>query len=115
MVDLPAVVNILGSQVTVECRTEEQDPRIRGISGFYDWTTHSIVLEDMVQGESLAEIGNYREYMNKVLRHEVIHAFMQESGLHEAATFDDSHFEQMVDWVAIQYPKIQKVFNELGV
>ena len=56
-----------------------------------------------------------KEY-NRVLRHEIIHAFMFESGLgfnfeHPSIGVD----ETMVDWYAIQYPKIRKVFKKLNI
>jgi len=55
---------------------------------------------------------------NKTLRHEVMHAFMYESGLwRNAATIDESWAmnEEMVDWIAIQLPKILKVCNQLEI
>lgn len=45
----------------------------------------------------------------EVLRHEIIHAFFDESGLNNY-----SSDEQLVDWLAIQFPKLQKAFNEAG-
>lgn len=44
----------------------------------------------------------------EVLRHEVIHAFFCESGLDNYS--DD---EQLVDWIAMQFPKLVAVFQEL--
>lgn len=54
--------------------------------------------------------------LNRCLRHEIIHAFMFESGLgfnfeHNPIGID----ETMVDWIAIQYPKIRKVFKKLEI
>ena len=50
------------------------------------------------------------------LRHEVIHAFLNESGLTSSSNGVDCWAlnEEMVDWIAIQYPKIRKVFQQLG-
>ena len=59
------------------------------------------------------------EYMvkEKELRHEIIHAFLSESGLQ--SNFEHSqqfgHEETIVDWFAIQFPKIFKVFQELDI
>lgn len=56
---------------------------------------------------------------NKTLRHEIVHAFMWESGLwrNARALNGDSWSmnEEMVDWIAIQFPKIQKVYVQLGI
>ncbi len=54
--------------------------------------------------------------VNRILRHEIIHAFLYESGLGfnwEHKPY--GHEETMVDWIAIQYPKIKKVFEKLGI
>lgn len=54
---------------------------------------------------------------NETLRHEVIHAFLNESGLGWNSLPIEKAWaknEEMVDWIAIQFPKISKVFKELG-
>lgn len=56
--------------------------------------------------------------MKKTLRHEIIHAFLTESGLHGNTYNVDGGWamnEEMVDWFAIQSPKIMRVFEELEV
>lgn len=53
---------------------------------------------------------------NQTLRHEIIHAFLYESGLH-ADSSDVRQWalnEEMIDWMAMQLPKILKVFKEAG-
>ena len=54
--------------------------------------------------------------MKKQLRHEIIHAFLSESGLD--CNFEHlkqfGHEETMVDWIAIQFPKIYEVYKEVG-
>ena len=55
--------------------------------------------------------------MKKQLRHEIIHAFLAESGLQ--TNFEHcrqfGHDETMVDWIAIQFPKIYKVYKDVGI
>lgn len=54
--------------------------------------------------------------INRVVRHEIIHAFMFESGLGYNFEWDkDEADETIVDWFAIQYPKIKAVFEALGI
>lgn len=51
----------------------------------------------------------------KTLRHELIHAFLVESGLSANALSNYTSWaenEEMVDWIAIQFPKILNVFKE---
>jgi hypothetical protein len=54
--------------------------------------------------------------MKKQLRHEIIHAFLYESGL--GPNFEHykqfGHEETIVDWFAIQYPKIEEAFKSVG-
>ena len=62
------------------------------------------------------ELDNYDVYLKSLVRHEVIHAFLFESGLHESWHHNETgHDETIVDWFATQAPKIYKVFAELGV
>ena len=45
-----------------------------------------------------------------MIRHEIIHAFLYESGMKECSSATQSWVEneEMVDWFAIQIPKIVK-------
>ncbi len=50
----------------------------------------------------------------QVLRHEIVHAFLAESGL-QADTFEAGAWatnEEMVDWIARQGPKLFQAFRE---
>ena len=51
----------------------------------------------------------------RVLRHEILHAFLFESGLADSSNSADAWAvnEEMVDWFARQSPKIYKVYKEL--
>ena len=54
--------------------------------------------------------------MKETLRHEIIHAFLNESGLRYDAKESFGPWtqnEEMIDWFAIQSPKIFKVYEEL--
>ena len=47
----------------------------------------------------------------ETMRHEIIHAYIAESGLGSECPW--AYNEEMIDWFAIQLPKLQKTFNEL--
>lgn len=57
-------------------------------------------------------------YRKRTLRHELIHAFLNESGLSENASVPAdcgwAKHEEMIDWIAIQFPKMVKAFKEAG-
>ena len=103
-------VKILGSVWTIEERAEKEDALLVGCDGYTDWTRRLIVIEKQMQG-TLGDIG---KYTRKVLRHEIIHAFLFECGLAECSGHADSWAENetMVDWYARMAPKIWKVWTE---
>ena len=109
-------VNILGSEWSVKFGKEEKYPNLAEMDGYTDLSTRKIVVEDMkaLPGQIgvKADLGSYQK---QVIRHEIIHAFLMESGLDSSSNKAESWAtnEEMVDWFAIQSPKIFKIFNEL--
>lgn len=58
-----------------------------------------------------------RKTENTTVRHELIHAFLNESGLQWNAFTPENAWaknEEMVDWIAIQSPKLLAAFQEAG-
>ena len=106
-------VHILGTEYIILKRSERDDKRLNVCDGYCDWTTKQIVVKQEMRGN----LGNMDFYMKKVIRHEIIHAFALESGLRESSldTASWAANEEMVDWFAIQSPKIFQVFNELDI
>lgn len=52
---------------------------------------------------------------HETIRHELIHAFLNESGLRHNSFIPDQAWaknEEMVDWIAIQFPKLLKAFRD---
>ena len=49
-----------------------------------------------------------------VLRHELVHAFLHESGLDKEAPWGNEGEELFVDWIALQLPKMVKAMKEAG-
>ena len=109
-------INILGSEWNVKFGSEEEYPNLAEMDGYTDLSTREIVVDNMEasQGQigAKADLGHYQK---QVVRHEIIHAFLMESGLDSDSNSTESWAtnEEMVDWFAIQSPKIFKVFNEL--
>jgi hypothetical protein len=58
-------------------------------------------------------------HLNKVIRHELIHCFLFESGLSTCSEIycDEgwARNEEMVDYFAIMIPKIYKIYKELDI
>lgn len=58
------------------------------------------------------------EFYKRIARHEIIHAFAYESGVVSSQELNNGKWaknESMIDWLAIQSPKIFKVFKELQI
>lgn len=110
-------VNILGTEWEIKFGSEKEYPGLLGNDGYADSTTKEIVVDDMESAKSdPGSKGNLEEYKKSCVRHEIIHAFMEESGL--SANFEHKSIgieETTVDWFAIQSPKIFKVFAELDL
>lgn len=52
-------------------------------------------------------------YCDLIERHELIHAFLYECGLNDSS--DWARNEELIDWLAIQLPKINVLFEKAGV
>ena len=104
-------INVLGAEYTVTLTTEQSEPRLEGCDGFCDETTREIVVENYKRNLPGSK-GKLELQEQKNLRHEILHAFLFESGLAENS--DWAQNEEMVDWVAKQGPKIIKAWQEAG-
>ena len=105
-------VKILGTKYTIKELNRNEDPLLERMDGYCDKTTHTIVV---LKSSENNELGDIEEYKNKVKRHEIIHAFLFESGLHENFQHSEwGHDETTVDWFANQFPKMVKVFKKVG-
>ena len=105
-------VHILGVEYTIKEQSESENEMLKGCDGYCDWTTKEIVVEQEMTGT----LGNMDKYIHKVLRHEIIHAFLFESGLAECSGEVDAwaRNEAMVDWLARQGEKIYAAWREAG-
>lgn len=114
-------VNILGQDYTVEVKKYNEDEAFkdRSIDGYCDWLTKEIVLCDMTTwpGWGKEPVRTVNLAHAQTLRHEIVHAFLYESGLGNSARQTNGPWaknEEMVDWVASQGPKIYAAWREAG-
>lgn len=85
-------------------------PILEDADGYTDFTTKKIVLKELKSTPTTWE--NMPAYESTVLRHEIVHAFLHESGLDSNS--DWARNEEIVDWIAIQFPKMLTSFKEVG-
>lgn len=102
-------INVLGTEYTVEVLSKKEDAFLEEADGYCDKTVKKIVVKAEDDGN---ELKDYSVYLKKIKRHEIIHAFLFESGLHENWKHEQwGHDETMIDWVAIQFPKLLEAFK----
>lgn len=114
-------VNVLGTEYTITVKKYEEDEVFerRSIDGYHDGLAKQIVVCDMstYKGWEHESAETIKASQKETLRHEIVHAFFHESGLADSSlTFDGAWAknEELVDWIAIQGPKIYKAWQEAG-
>lgn len=109
-------INILGTEYRIEFRKEDEDTILKDCNGYCDVTVKLIVV--LAEPNKECDYEDFSFIQKKTLRHEIVHAFLSESGLFNNTYNVDAGWaknEEMVDWFAIQSPKIFKVYSELGL
>lgn len=103
-------VSILGRMYEIREETPSSDARLKNADGYCDSSIGICVIDkmDSLEENSLKDLSVFKK---KVLRHELIHAFLTESGLREQCEWAT---EEMVDWVAAQFPKMAAAFFQAG-
>ena len=103
-------VNILGTDYEITEETKDKNKILERADGYCDNSVKKIVIEQNMEGN----IENMEYYKKKVIRHEIVHAFFNESGLKENYEHPNRFGidETVVDWIAIQFPKMLKAFKE---
>lgn len=116
-----ATISILGTEYSITTRPYDSNPEFKrmGCGAYVTVYEHHIYMCDM---------HTYPGYQNdteeqitasfcKLLRHEIVHAFLEESGLGCNSSETDcwARNEEMVDWIALQGPKFYKVWEQLDI
>lgn len=102
-------VNILGTEYEIKHLSESEYEKLKILSanGLAELYSKELIIESKMDDGSGEAYANFAEFENKVVRHEIVHAFLHESGLP-----DYCRDEKLVDWMALQVPKMLKVFKE---
>lgn len=106
-------INILGTEYQILIQNKKQNPKLENANGLCEYYSKKIILDDFEGAkEDVLCVENLEEFKKKVLRHEIIHAFLGESGLRASSEWAEN--EEMVDFFAIQFPKILQAFRDAG-
>ncbi len=99
-------ISILGTEYEIAEDSGLYRTDFDGICKNYGKSVRARALADMLDQDSTEKEKRIR--LDEVMRHELVHAFFFESGLNEY-----SEDEQLVSWIAIQFPKMLKAFQEV--
>lgn len=103
-------INVLGTEYTIEFLSKENDSFLKDCDGYCDKTSKRIVIKTK---DETNQLDNFDIYQKHCIRHELIHAFLFESGLHHNFKHEEwGHDETTIDWFAVQFPKLLKAFEE---
>lgn len=112
-------ITILGEKYDVYLDVPEyKDKDLSGRFGYCTPTMKKIVTVDLNTVDGWKDEPTYSKLVQSktTLRHEIIHAFLYESGLWGSSLASEQWAlnEEMIDWISHQFPKILKVFRKLG-
>ena len=105
-----ASINILGKDYTIMEQNEFDDARLARTNGYCDWSEQKIVIdENLSKRDNAMRIGNVEMCREKIIRHEIMHAFFMASGLTQY-----SQDETLVEWFATQAYEIFQAMSDAG-
>ena len=115
-----STVNILGREYKIEYRNYDEDKTFERlhIQGYCTGPYVHLIVIGNLKSNPEWDLGDKikNELATKqLLRHEIVHAFLAESGLDCNSNVIDGAWacnDEMVDWIAIQGPKIYKAWIE---
>lgn len=114
-------VNVLGADYLIFLKNFQDDEAFekKSIDGYCDGFAKKIVVCDLTTKEDWKreEKATIDVCQKQILRHEIVHAFLNESGLQANARSNNdiswAYNEEMVDWIALQGLKIYKAWESV--
>lgn len=108
-------INILDSEWKIIYQTKKQNKHFSDLDGYTDFSVKKIYIRIFEKGEF--DIESIASEKRSTLRHEILHAFLAECGLryNSDGTKSWATNEEMIDWFAIQYPKIKAIYRKLRI
>lgn len=106
-------INILGTEYTIYLRTGEECKKLdeNDAGGFCEPYAKELYVRDLPREKpDPATVAKPEGNVKHNIRHEITHAFLFESGLAVCSNWAAN--EELVDWIALQAPKLAKAFEE---
>lgn len=112
-------VNILGTNYQIITGVDyNKDLEMKDLDGYIKYYTKEIHIVDLRTVSDSWKTASEKEVavMTKnILRHEIVHGFLFESGLSASSTEISEGWaenEELVDWIALQVPKMIEAFRQ---
>lgn len=105
------LTTILGTEYTVHIWPESKEQRFQELNcdGFCDPTTKELFISNYIDSNKKINVSDPLYAIRHTIRHEMVHAFMYESGLGEDWEHGDvGQEETVVDWIARQIDKMHE-------
>ena len=103
------IANILGTEYQVNIKERKEDTKLDTSDGYTDVTAKKIIVVNVETEKDENSVEDVLYFQKKIIRHETLHALFHESGLED--WYAD---ENLVDYLALQIPKIIKVWKDLN-
>ena len=101
-------VDVLGTEYSINETDQLTDAYLNDMDGYCDHTTKSIVIDTFKPLPG--SVKDLDAYKKQVIRHELVHAFLFESGLCGNSWANN---EEIVDWIAYMFPKLKEAFEDV--
>ena len=111
-------VSVLGTKYSIKRRNFGKDAILKESSfvGYCNSVLKEIVVADASTLPSADNMSANEKliFEKTTLRHEIVHAFLNESGLESSLAYNGgwSRNEELVDWIALQGPKLYRAWIE---
>lgn len=102
-------IDILGTPYNIKFQTPQENPKldIADANGLAELYSKELIIRTGYEDDPNS-FNNVTEFREKVMRHEVIHAFFHECGLD---IYSDD--ETLVNFLALQFPKLEAVMHKV--
>ena len=115
-----AIISVLGVEYKVKIATDANDNDFKAydnLQGYSDPSIHTIAVrtaDNRRKGQldrGYLTCNDTTIEVKDTIRHEIIHAFMNESGL-DAASTPWAHDESLINWLEIMIPRIEQAYKQ---
>lgn len=104
-------INILGTDYEIVRQDKQEQAKLEACNGFCEPYSKKIVIDKFENEEKdRLSVEKFDDFVKKVIRHEIVHAFFIESGLDNNSDYANN--EELVDWIALQGIKIYKAWEK---